>query len=85
MDLSRYDSNSFDIVLLFGPLYHLHEEADKRNTKATLAAWSAVVNAVENWLQNYGSLAIDCESATICLSTIDSINYEKPGRIYRYD
>ena len=29
MDLSRYDSNSFDIVLLFGPLYHLHEEADK--------------------------------------------------------
>ncbi len=29
MDLSRYDSDSFDIVLLFGPLYHLHEEADK--------------------------------------------------------
>ena len=29
LDLSRYDSNTFDIVLLFGPLYHLHEEADK--------------------------------------------------------
>ena len=29
MDLSRYDRNSFDAVLLFGPLYHLHEEADK--------------------------------------------------------
>ena len=29
LDLSRYDSESFDIVLLFGPLYHLHDEADK--------------------------------------------------------
>ena len=29
LDLSRYDSNSFDVVLLFGPLYHLHEEKDK--------------------------------------------------------
>ena len=29
MDLSRYDDNSFDVVLLFGPLYHLHKEADK--------------------------------------------------------
>ncbi len=29
LDLSRYDSGSFDIVLLFGPLYHLHDEADK--------------------------------------------------------
>ena len=29
MDLSRYNSDSFDVVLLFGPLYHLHEEADK--------------------------------------------------------
>ena len=29
LDLSRYDNESFDIVLLFGPLYHLHEEADK--------------------------------------------------------
>ena len=29
LDLSRYDSESFDVVLLFGPLYHLHEEADK--------------------------------------------------------
>lgn len=67
-------------------LRRLQEEADKRNTKAKLAAWSAVVNAVEHWLQNYSSLAIDCESATICLSTIDSINYEEPGRIYRcYD
>ena len=29
LDLSRYDSDSFDVVLLFGPQYHLHEEADK--------------------------------------------------------
>ncbi|MBE6943791.1 MAG: class I SAM-dependent methyltransferase [Ruminococcaceae bacterium] len=29
LDLSRYDSTSFDVVLLFGPLYHLHEDADK--------------------------------------------------------
>ena len=29
LDLSRYADHSFDIVLLFGPLYHLHEEADK--------------------------------------------------------
>ncbi len=29
LDLSRYDSDSFDIVLLLGPLYHLHEESDK--------------------------------------------------------
>lgn len=29
LDLSRYESNSFDIVLLFGPLYHLHEEKDR--------------------------------------------------------
>lgn len=29
LDLSRYDSDTFDVVLLFGPLYHLHEEADK--------------------------------------------------------
>ena len=29
LDLSRYADDTFDIVLLFGPLYHLHEEADK--------------------------------------------------------
>ena len=29
LDLSRYESDSFDVVLLFGPLYHLHKEADK--------------------------------------------------------
>ena len=29
MDLSRYEDDSFDVVLLFGPLYHLHGEADK--------------------------------------------------------
>ena len=29
LDLSRYESDSFDVVLLFGPLYHLHDEADK--------------------------------------------------------
>ena len=29
LDLRRYASESFDIVLLFGPLYHLHEESDK--------------------------------------------------------
>ena len=26
LDLSRYDSHSFDIVLLLGPLYHLHDK-----------------------------------------------------------
>lgn len=30
MDLSRYADNSFDIVLLFGPLYHLHKEEDRQ-------------------------------------------------------
>ena len=29
LDLSRYPSDAFDAVLLFGPLYHLHEETDK--------------------------------------------------------
>ena len=29
LDLSQYESNAFDIVLLLGPLYHLHKEADK--------------------------------------------------------
>ncbi|PKM63256.1 MAG: class I SAM-dependent methyltransferase [Firmicutes bacterium HGW-Firmicutes-21] len=30
MDLSPYPDKSFDIVLLFGPLYHLHNEADRQ-------------------------------------------------------
>lgn len=29
LDLSFYPDESFDIVLLFGPLYHLHESADR--------------------------------------------------------
>lgn len=29
LDLSGYADNSFDIVLLFGPLYHLHNERDR--------------------------------------------------------
>ncbi len=29
LDLSRYTDNSFDIVLLLGPLYHLHGDTDK--------------------------------------------------------
>ena len=29
LDLSRYEDQSFDIVLLFGPLYHLQNDADK--------------------------------------------------------
>ena len=29
LDLSRYGDESFDIVLVFGPLYHLHKEEDK--------------------------------------------------------
>ena len=29
LDLSRYAYSTFDIVLLFGPLYHLHSDADK--------------------------------------------------------
>ena len=30
LDLSRYEDNSFDAVLVFGPLYHLHEIEDRR-------------------------------------------------------
>lgn len=30
LDLSRYADKSFDIVLLFGPLYHLAEDTDKQ-------------------------------------------------------
>ena len=30
LDLSRYAAKSFDIVLLFGPLYHLKNDADKQ-------------------------------------------------------
>lgn len=30
LDLSRYDDASFDAVLLFGPLYHLQDDADKQ-------------------------------------------------------
>lgn len=30
VDLSRYADESFDAVLLFGPLYHLHSEADRQ-------------------------------------------------------
>lgn len=29
LDLSRYEDASFDVVLVFGPLYHLHEDRDK--------------------------------------------------------
>ena len=29
LDLSMYEDNRFDIVLLFGPLYHLREEKDR--------------------------------------------------------
>jgi len=29
LDLSRYQDESFDIVLVFGPLYHLHNEQDR--------------------------------------------------------
>lgn len=30
VDLSRYPSDSFDAVLLFGPLYHLHKQEDRQ-------------------------------------------------------
>lgn len=30
VDLNRYADDSFDAVLLFGPLYHLHSEADRQ-------------------------------------------------------
>ncbi len=29
LDLSRYESNTFDLVLLFGPMYHLLKEEEK--------------------------------------------------------
>ncbi len=34
LDLSFYPDGSFDIVLLFGPLYHLHAEADRQRAIA---------------------------------------------------
>ena len=34
LDLSFYHDESFDIVLLFGPLYHLHEEGDRQKAIA---------------------------------------------------
>lgn len=30
LKLSRFEENSFDLTLLFGPMYHLHEEDEKR-------------------------------------------------------
>lgn len=30
VDLSRYADEAFDVVLLFGPLYHLHKEEDRQ-------------------------------------------------------
>lgn len=30
VDLSRYADESFDVVLVFGPLYHLHSEQDRQ-------------------------------------------------------
>lgn len=30
LDLSHYENESFDVVLLFGPLYHLHRPEDRR-------------------------------------------------------
>ncbi len=30
LDLSHFDDNSFDIVMLFGPLYHLKNETDRK-------------------------------------------------------
>ena len=30
MDLSAFEDNSYDIVLLFGPLYHLHKAEDRQ-------------------------------------------------------
>jgi SAM-dependent methyltransferase len=29
LDLSRFDDSSFDLTLIFGPMYHLHDTSDK--------------------------------------------------------
>ncbi|MBR3609863.1 MAG: class I SAM-dependent methyltransferase [Oscillospiraceae bacterium] len=34
IDLSHYEDDSFDIVLMFGPLYHLHKESDRQKAIA---------------------------------------------------
>lgn len=34
VDLSHFDDESFDIVLMFGPLYHLHNEEDRQKAIA---------------------------------------------------
>ena len=43
MDLSRYENHSFDVVLLFGPLYHLHEEGDKCHISQEKSVVSSLV------------------------------------------
>ena len=52
IDLSAYEDDSYDIVLLFGPLYHLHKHEDrlqciteaKRVCKPDGAIFFAVIN-----------------------------------------
>ncbi|WMJ22399.1 class I SAM-dependent methyltransferase [Paludicola sp. MB14-C6] len=37
IDLSLYDNNQFDVVILFGPLYHLLEEAERNQCISEVA------------------------------------------------
>lgn len=69
LDLSRYADKSFDIVLLFGPLYHLKNDADKQKCISEakrvckdggLGSWVNATgctfrgNGVGLWLDNRG-------------------------------
>ena len=37
MRLKRFSDNSFDMALLFGPMYHLHSEEEKLNALSSIA------------------------------------------------
>ena len=40
LDLSRYADKSFDIVLLFGPLYHLENDEDKQDASVKQSVYA---------------------------------------------
>ena len=37
MKLKRFEDNSFDVVLVFGPMYHLHEKEEKQKCVSFLS------------------------------------------------
>ena len=51
IDLSAYGDNSFDVVLLFGPLYHLHNEGDNITARAAAKTIKMIIRTKhsEGW------------------------------------